>query len=324
MPALSEPLWNKAFSHIYVEEEALGYPLAERALSVLNSASVIPIKHYKDIFNRHSQDFNAQKKSPKLILAVRRDKFLFPGANVCERYGHDNFFYAPQMMNCLYDCEYCYLRGMLNSANVLVFVNTNDYFSAALNAAPAYISVSYSSDMLALEPIFGLAGEWLAFASKNPALTLEIRTKAGYFNARAYKPFASPNIILAWTLSPEEDISRYEQRAPALANRLSAMKAAIDAGFNTRLCVDPVLISNGWETRIENMARSAREIIDTERLYDISVGGFRVSKTHYKRMVKKSPGSIIRTLPLAENGGVISYGALDEARVKAHVTRALS
>ena len=32
------------------------------------------------------------------------------------------------MLNCIYDCNYCFLQGMFNSANYLVFVNYEDYF----------------------------------------------------------------------------------------------------------------------------------------------------------------------------------------------------
>lgn len=30
------------------------------------------------------------------------------------------------MMNCIFDCEYCYLKGMYPSGNLVVFVNLED------------------------------------------------------------------------------------------------------------------------------------------------------------------------------------------------------
>ena len=32
-------------------------------------------------------------------------------------------------MNCVFDCEYCYLKGMYPSANLVVFVNLEDIFA---------------------------------------------------------------------------------------------------------------------------------------------------------------------------------------------------
>ena len=34
------------------------------------------------------------------------------------------------MFNCIYDCDYCYLQGMYPSANIVVFVNHEDFFDA--------------------------------------------------------------------------------------------------------------------------------------------------------------------------------------------------
>lgn len=45
------------------------------------------------------------------------------------------------MMNCIFDCEYCYLKGMYPSGNLVVFVNLEDIFAEleSLLAQKAYI-----------------------------------------------------------------------------------------------------------------------------------------------------------------------------------------
>ena len=50
------------FSHVYVEEKARQYPLTDEILGKISDAAVIPIEHYKDIFDRPRQDLLAQKK----------------------------------------------------------------------------------------------------------------------------------------------------------------------------------------------------------------------------------------------------------------------
>ena len=32
------------------------------------------------------------------------------------------------MYNCLFDCRYCFLQGMYNSSNFVIFVNYEDFF----------------------------------------------------------------------------------------------------------------------------------------------------------------------------------------------------
>ena len=72
----------KPFSHIYVEDDALNYPLSKEILGRLKSSHIIRIKHYKDIFNRAGQDFLLQKQSRSLILSVNRNEKIYPGARV--------------------------------------------------------------------------------------------------------------------------------------------------------------------------------------------------------------------------------------------------
>lgn len=60
------------------------------------------------------------------------------------------------MMNCIYDCEYCFLKGMYPSGNLVIFVNIEDFLNeieSRLKEHSIYLCVSYDTDMLALEPI---------------------------------------------------------------------------------------------------------------------------------------------------------------------------
>ena len=115
------------FSHVYVEDKARSFPLTAKILEKTKGAVVIPIAHYKDIFDRPRQDTLAQKKDPALILAVREGNRIFKGAPVCQSFGQRNFYYASTVMNCPFDCAYCYLKGMYPSAQPVVFVNFEDY-----------------------------------------------------------------------------------------------------------------------------------------------------------------------------------------------------
>ena len=117
------------FSHIYVETDAVGYPITDLVLGKCKKSEIIYIKHYKDIFNRSGQDFQSQKASMKLILSKKKKPFLYPVSEMIQEYMTPNYFYTTPMVNCLYNCDYCFLQGMYNSANFVVFVNYENYFS---------------------------------------------------------------------------------------------------------------------------------------------------------------------------------------------------
>ena len=119
MRNLENDYYNPFFSHIYVEKAVCGHPRTERILKRFPDARVIVIDHYKDVFCRRGQDFILQQRSQKLILAANRGKLLYKGAAVCQSFGNENFYYTSCMMNCVYDCEYCYLKGMYPSGNMV-------------------------------------------------------------------------------------------------------------------------------------------------------------------------------------------------------------
>ena len=114
-------------------------------------------ERYGEIFNRNSQNFRLQKKSPALILARKHGNLVLPAP---KGYGFDNGpgFYFSHMFNCVYDCRYCFLQGMYRSANYVVFVNYEE-FESALHAnitkypGPSVYYSGYDCDSLALEPV---------------------------------------------------------------------------------------------------------------------------------------------------------------------------
>lgn len=75
--------YNNAFSHIYVEKGVEKHPRTKQILSRFPKAQVIEIAHYKDVFNRRRQKYEAQHRSQSLILAAKRDHFFYEGAKPC-------------------------------------------------------------------------------------------------------------------------------------------------------------------------------------------------------------------------------------------------
>ena len=65
------------FSHIYVEDQAFNYPDTKLILDKFKNSEIIKINNYKEVFNRSGQNWRLQKKSQKLILAVKKDGFLY-------------------------------------------------------------------------------------------------------------------------------------------------------------------------------------------------------------------------------------------------------
>lgn len=318
MRNLSEGYYNPAFSHIYVEKALWGNKRAERILSAFPEATVIEIGHYKDVFCRSGQDYVRQHRSQKLILAEKKGTLFYRGAPVCQDFGNEHFYYASCMMNCIYDCEYCYLKGMYPSGNMVIFVNLEDYFAEAeeiLSNHPVYLCVSYDTDLMAMETVAGYVREWMMFAGWHENLTVEIRTKCANRNFFE-RENPTRGVIFAFTLSPQALIDAGEHGAPSLESRISCAALAIERGFTVRLCFDPALYWPDWESRYDEMLSRVFAEIDMGRVWDVSVGTFRISKDYLKKMRRNEPFSPFAQFPYQNEGGVYRYGRELEEKLK--------
>ena len=284
------------FSHIYIEDGAEKYPLAKDIIKRFPKAEKIYIPDYKTVFNRSGQDFIQQKKSMNLILAVKKPPFLYESTDIIQDAGFENFVYTTPLLNCLYNCQYCFLQGMYPSANLVAFANEDDFFKAARNAVvqrknknqPLVLSISYNTDLLASENIIPFCRHWIEFASTQSDILIEIRTKSALFNVlKNVKPHK--NVLLGWTLSPQEVIEKYEWDTPPLDRRLNAVRQALEKGWKVRLCFDPVMIIPQWQKVYGRFLDELFEAIPVDQIYDAVVGVFRMNKDFFQRARKREP-----------------------------------
>lgn len=306
---LERELLTSTFSHIYIEKEALKYSLTKEILERFKNSIKIEIDDYKEVFSRNNQNFELQKKSPKLILAVKKDRYLYEGAIVCESFGNENFYYISSVINCIYDCEYCYLQGVYSSGNIVIFVNIDDMFEEVkkeLEKRSMYICISYDTDLLALEGMTSLVKKWYKFTKENTNLKIELRTKSA--NIKIFdKLEPNPNFIIAWTLSPKEFVEKYELRTATLEQRIVAAKTLIEKGWSVRICFDPIINIKDFEYKYGKLVDMTFKEIESSKILDVSMGTFRISKEYLKRMRKNREGSLILNYPFTCNSGVYSY-----------------
>lgn len=322
-------MYNPNFSHIYVEEDAYSYETTKSILSKFKNAKVITIKHYKDIFNRHNQDWLAQKKSQKLILAKRRNNFIYEADNsITPDFGHKNYFYNALALNCIYDCHYCYLQGMYPSAHIVCFVNVEDYFLETKKKLDElkemYLCISYDSDILAFENFLGYGKEWINFAKENPGLTIEIRTKS--VNVKSIlEEEATPNVILAWTLTPNALQAEFEEKTPSLDAKLNAIKKSLEKGFSVRICLDPLIYTDSFNDEYLEFIKELSLKIDLNKIRDLYIGCFRINKSFLKKMQdnRKSKLFITNWQEYQLKDNVYSYSLKKQEAMKSFVKKQL-
>lgn len=314
------------FSRIYIEPRVGEFPLGRSLLEKFSRADIVEIGHYKDVFNRPRQDWSLQRASRSLILAVRDDKFIYDGSPYASPFGHERFFYNTLVLNCLYDCDYCYLQGMFPSSHVVVFVNQQDFKDCVTEKAqdgPLYLCISYDTDLLAFEGLFGLCSEWYRYVEMNPNVTVELRTKSANKQLMRKLP-PLPNFVLAWTLSPDSVISQYEKDTPPLKARLDAVKMALEKGWKVRICIDPILYVEDWEDVYQELVDQIARSVDMSLVFQFSLGVFRMNNGYLKKIRRRGRTSSVLYDDFVVEKGASSYSAEVGQRLVAVVKESLA
>ena len=303
-------LFNNRFSHIYVEKKILNNKNTLEILSKFKDVKIIEIENYKEVFSSNNQDFHLQKLGQKLILASNKANMIYEGAVVCESFENDNFYYTSSIINCVYDCEYCYLQGVYSSGNIVIFVDIEKVFEEVEELynklKTLYLCISYDTDLLAIENICGFSEKWYYFIEDKKDLKIELRTKSGNIDKFLnLKPL--DNFIIAFTLSPENLALKNEKYTASFKNRVKAIKELQEKGWKVRICIDPLIYSDNFEKNYSQMIEYLFNEIDKEKVIDVSIGVFRISKEYLKKMRNQNQNSEILYYPFEYIDGVYTY-----------------
>lgn len=312
----------KPYSIIYVEEDLREDPATGSILSKFPSAKVVHIKSYSEIFNRKAQDFRLQKMSSKLILARKKDNFLYDGSAYAQNFGEENFFYTTPVLNCLYDCEYCFLQGMFDSAHTVIFLNSSDFQQNIKdklgNLSSLYLAISYETDLLALENIYPWCQRFYKLCAQHPNLKIECRTKS--VNYKSFLKLAPlENFIFAWTLTPDIIQQNFEKGTPSLAARIKAVNAVLQTGFPVRICLDPIIRVKNWQNVYQEFIGEISGQIAFDKVRDFALGSFRMNKNYFKKISKDNPSSWIYNYPYEVQADMISYKNEHSLELNSHL-----
>ena len=273
-------------------------------------ARVIPIERYNEVFNNASQNFRKQKQNPALILAHKDGDRVLATPDQYHIGGSHNYYFS-HMLNCIYDCRYCFLQGMYRSANYVVFVNYEDFFNdisekAQQHSDPSWYFSGYDCDSLALEPITHFVEHCLDAFAQIPQAWLELRTKSTQIRPLLKRP-AIENCVVAFSLSPEEIVAAEEHKTASLQKRLSALYELQSHGWKIGLRFDPLIQAENFQSIYGQMFDQVFSSIDVESVHSVSLGPFRLPRDFHKKMIKLYPDSKLLSSSLEFNGTHVSY-----------------
>ena len=306
---------------IYIENQVKNHFRTKKILSKLNkNVDVIYCDHYGEIFNIKSQNFRVQKNKPALILAKKDGKKLH---EIPKNFGigGDKNYYFSHMLNCIYDCEYCFLQGKHMSAHYLLFVNYEDFFleikkKILENSTKKYYFFSgYDCDSLAFDGVTGFIKYFLPIFKQNKNAILELRTKSNQLN-KLLKHEPIDNCIVAFSFTPENISKLIEHKVPSVKNRIKAMKQLANIGWKIGLRFDPIIPACNFAKIYDKLFQNIASNIPEESIHSISFGMMRFPKKMFKKMTKENSNKRLFSQPFENRNGIFSYNKKLENKVE--------
>ena len=306
-------------STIYIEEEVREHPRTREILSRYPKATVLSCQHYKEIFNPAGQSFRLQKKNPALILAKQNGKRVHPIPPSYGVGGRHNFYFS-HLLNCLYDCRYCFLQGMYPSAHYLLFVNYEDFAEEIVKTSrkpgeDSWFFSGYDCDSLALESVTGFAKHFLPVFRNLPQTWLELRTKS-VATQILIKTEVMQNVVVAFSFTPEEVSEQIEHGVPPVSSRIEAMKQLAEKGWTLGLRIDPLIDCNDFESRYRRLFQSIFDAVPSDSIHSVSLGTFRMPSGFFKKIEKQYPDEPLLSANWENRKGMISYPQETESTLR--------
>ena len=306
---------------IYIENQIKKHYRTKKILSKFKKKiNIIYCDHYGEIFNIKSQNFRIQKNKPALVLAKKEGKKLHDIPKSFSIGGKRNYYFS-HMLNCIYDCEYCFLQGKHMSAHYLLFVNYEDFFTDIKRKIKfngeekSYFFSGYDCDSLAFDGITNFVDSFFPVFKQNKNAILELRTKSIQIS-KILKHNPIDNCIIAFSFTPQNISKLIENKVPSVKKRIDAMKKLVDAGWKVGLRFDPIIPACNFAKIYENLFKEISYKIPEKNIHSISFGMMRFPKKMFKKIIKENPSERMVSMPLENRNGIYSYNKIMEKKLE--------
>jgi len=236
-----------------------------------------------------------------LILTHNRGRFIKDFDCTQENTWEEK--YIVSIINCPFNCSYCYLQAYFKFRGIVIYTNTErmklEVIEKIASGKRVRMTTGEFSDSLALdhltENISLLAP---LFTSKNAKL--ELRTKTSNlkplrkltgdlvsleegksndihrgFNPPMNRENKHTNITVTWTISPEKAIKNEEPGTAPLIDRLDAMRRAASMSFDIAIRFDPIIPFYYDKQSYNEILREISKSIHANKLERFELGTLR-------------------------------------------------
>lgn len=265
-----------SFEKIYVEKAVKNERITKEALKIFNK---LPVKYIDSAHQLVKEYYSIGQGKKTLVLAEQKGKWLerCPGTNkhIC-----CNYLVINNIVNCPYDCTYCYLQTYINNNVLTVYANEEDILSsledffAQDHGCHFRVGTGEFSDSLALDKFFGFSKPLIDFFAGQSNHLLELKTKSAEVS-HLLNLKHNGQTVFAWSVNPQKIVDQEELGAVSLAKRLQAAKQCVKAGYPVAFHFDPIIHYAGWEKDYQQVVKAIFAAVPADKIAWISLGALR-------------------------------------------------
>lgn len=297
---------------IYLEKKAKEYPVAQSILKKLKSDQILETDHYKNIFDK--QIWN-QILEPAIIIAKNEHPSMLP---VPPKYGYPGkSFFFKSSLNCIFDCEYCYLKGNFKTQYPVIFVNYEDIQdNIALHIHKErknwYIDqitfyASNYSDIQGLDILSGFNQSFIPFMEQFDNVLMETRTKSANIQSflESNKGLPPKNTEIAFSLNPQDIIQKYEKNTAPLWARIQSINTLLKKGYKVWLRFLPLLPVPNYEKIYIDFLKEIKSQIPMQKINSLFIASLIYNAGDFKQIQKKNPNSDLWHFVAPQENGLV-------------------
>ena len=187
--------------------------------------------------------------------------------------GRSTDFISPSFgYGCLYNCSYCYMKRHKpegldvaeNIGDILTAINNHAYFTPVDKPNQTHpvlttYDISCNEDF-ALHARFYDWRKIFDFFKNHPLAMGSFATK--YVNPNLIDYDANKKIRIRYSLMPQKLSDIHEPRTSKIIDRIKAIDAFIDAGYDVHINFSPVIVYKGWRADYKELFEMVNDYVD--------------------------------------------------------------
>ena len=234
--------------------------------------------------------------------------------------GRSTDFISPSFgFGCLYSCHYCYMKrhkpeGLdvaKNIGDILTEINNHAYFTIV--DKPNQTHEEYTTYDISCNEDFALHAKYydwkriFEFFKQHPIAMGSFATKYVNPNLTSYNP--EGKIRIRFSLMPQNMSDLLEPNTSKIIDRIKAIDAFIDAGYDVHINFSPVIVTDNWLEDYEFLFYMVNDYVDYKNVVKAEVIFLTHNEgKHEYNLLNKLPGEHLLWNPAIQEDKVSQYG----------------